>query len=760
MAHSSLNHQPHTASQYQHHNRCSRHHSHNWMERGCLWITPIILLLSFSLSAFASHDNEWHPGSSPSAAHDIGLLFETPEGIKNAPLLDTSVSMHIAGLISRSTVRQTFTNPSQQWIHGRYIFPLPQDAAVDHLRLWVGERVIEGDIKPKELARQQYQAAQQSGKKASLVEQHRPNIFSTQVANIAPGETVIVEIEYQQSVSYEGGLFSLRFPSVVAPRYIPHPVADIPQITTTHSEDNFDSHGWGTATVSDAADIPPLYQTATENDAAPHPAANLPLQLTISLAAGLPLQQIDSPSHTIKVSPSDNNQYHITLNDGAIADRDFVLNWRPSPSQKPQSAFFQQRGNDGKRYGLLMLLPPQPSEQLQHLPRHLTFVLDISGSMHGESIKQAKQALRFGLSQLNADDTFNVIVFNHHARTFSDYPLMASPANIQQAQYFVSQLDADGGTEISTALNLAFNQETNRDKLEQIVFITDGSVGNEESLFEQIRRQRGERRLFTVGIGSAPNGYFMTRAAMIGKGTYTYIGQISEVEQQMNQLFSRLRHPVMRDIGLRWNDGTSVDHWPQPLPDLYLQQPLVVSFIIPEGASHLEIYGLGQHQRWLHTQELPPAEPQASAFAPSPTIENDDQRRPSLQPSSRNGIDVLWARNKISSIKLNPHLTAQEKQNQITAIGLDFHLVTDHTSLIAVDKTPSRPSDSMAQQKSVPPHMPKGWDMASRSLAQTGLASTSLMAFGLLCLLLAGLGFRSPAQRKKHQPQTPTALVP
>ncbi|WP_087018241.1 marine proteobacterial sortase target protein [Thaumasiovibrio subtropicus] len=671
------------------------------------WVGPVVILMAISLSALASPHEEQR-----------GLVYYDQQGAQTAPLLNTDVKMTISGLINRVTVKQTFTNSSDNWINGEYVFPLPDNAAVDQLRLWIGDRYIEGEIQPKAQARETFEQAKQAGKKASLVEQQRPNLFTTAVANVAPNETIIVEIEYQQSVKYEAGEFSLRFPSVVTPRYMAG-LPTTPQqsddtlLIAQHSEMPPLSGGWGIATPP-TNKVNPRYRRDTD--------PVLPLAIKVDLFAGLPIVRIDSPNFKIKTKELNNFHYRVTLNDSSVADRDFVLRWRPAANQRPSAAYFQQNSApDGKRYGLLMALPPQQevgdSDNTQigfePIKQHMTFVLDISGSMHGESIKQAKAALLYGLDRLSTHDWFNIILFNHEAKTYQPQPLQATPEQIRRAKAFVNTLQADGGTEMSPALNLAFNQHAFPDALNQVVFITDGAVSNEQALFEQIQTQRNDRRLFTVGIGSAPNSYFMRRAATEGQGTYTYISVINDVDKQMRLLFDQISNPVMKDITLRWDDGSDVDYWPNPINDLYLQQPLQVTFTIPEQANILIVEGKQANRVWRH--DVPVG---------------------AIRHEGATGLNVLWARNKIDSIELDPHLSKTDQRAKITNLGMTHHIVTAHTSLVAVDKTPSRPAHEEAKDSAVKSHLPNG--MAAPVMAQTGNGSLLLMLIGGLISLCSG----------------------
>ncbi|MFD2179825.1 marine proteobacterial sortase target protein [Veronia pacifica] len=678
---------------------------------------------------------------------DVGLHYQL-NGTRHAvPLLSTKVTMKTSGLINRASVVQTFTNPSNTWIHGRYVFPLPDTAAVDRLKMIIGDRIVEGEISPKVAARKQYEKAKTEGKKASLIEQHRPNIFSTEVANIGPGETVKIEIEYQETVSYRDGEFSLMFPTVVAPRYIPglgnrEPEPAIDDSLTSDVQNNEQSspavsfpaersalsglvtqmpelnRGWAknNTRVPDAKEITPYYRNPTDSE--------LPFEITVELDAGLPLSSILSPTFTIKTDKQGEGRYAITLGHPDISDRDFILNWRPRASAAPQAALFvQPDAQDGNSYGLLMTMPPQAINKAgsivtSSMRKDVMFVLDVSGSMEGESIRQAKAALWYGLRKLSADDTFNLIIFNDKTSRYSDSPLLATEKNLRDVSTFIAGLEANGGTDMLPALHRALDQPPGEGQLGQVVFITDGSVGNESELFQEIQQMLGDWRLFTVGIGASPNRYFMERAAVAGKGTYSYIGNTDKVDKKMRILFDRLSTPSMRDISLATDKG-KLDFWPKPIPDLYLQEPLLVAFRIPKGANEVLVNGKLADTPWHHSVPLGDIAQQAQAT----------------------GIDVLWARNQIKSINLNPEISAEDKKTMITQLGLTHHIVTAHTSLVAVDKTPVRPVDASAVEKGIAIHRPAGMTMALPTgprMAGTGKGSDMLIVLSGL-LMMAGL---------------------
>ena len=244
------------------------------------------------------------------------LVFKSKDGMLAAPTLKTDVHMRITGMIARVKVEQHFKNPTNDWMEGVYVFPLPEESAVDHLDMKIGDRVIKGQIKEKEQeqAKIAYDAAKQEGKKATLLEQERDNIFTTNVANIGPQEEITVAIEYQETLRYDQGQFRIRFPMVVAPRYI----AGAP-LASDFVGTGFSRH---TDQVPDASRItPPVL----------HPRSGLinPVSIKVDLDAGFQLSQLESPYHKTEMK-HDGRRYSISLAAGETpANRDFELVWKP-----------------------------------------------------------------------------------------------------------------------------------------------------------------------------------------------------------------------------------------------------------------------------------------------------------------------------------------------------------------------------------------------------------------------------------------------
>jgi Ca-activated chloride channel family protein len=572
------------------------------------------------------------------------------------------------------------------------------------MKLIIGERIIESEIQRRAEARKTYEQARKSGRKASLVEQQRPNLFTNNVANIGPGESVTVEIAYQQSVTYRNERFSIRFPLTAGVRYIP----GAPRI------DGFDGGGWALNTdqVADASRItPPMTATG-----AGHPN---PVRIEVHLDAGMALSQVTSSYHPIKWMETQPHHYRVSLaNERVPADRDFELTWMPEPGKAPRAALFVQAREDAD-YALLMLLPPEIGWARQNaLSREMIFVIDTSGSMAGASIEQAKEALQLGLERLKPGDRFNIIEFNSQTRNFAPAAVDVTAESLSQARRFVEGLVADGGTEMAGALEAALKNQQENGRLRQVVFLTDGSIGNEEQLFRIINDRLGRSRLYTIGIGSAPNSHFMREAATLGKGTFTYIGDAREVRNKMDHLFEKLEFPVLSDIEIHWSSGAETDYWPRPVPDLYLHEPLIVSFKLDRSESELQLSGRMNGKTWRTTL---------------PVGKGGEAR----------GLDVLWARNKIRSLEQQRSrgVPPEQIKQAITELGLKHHIVTAHTSLVAVDKTPSRPADKASRDAAVPNKMPQGWTMARPTgrLPQTATATQLHLLLGMLLLLL-GLG--------------------
>ena len=633
------------------------------------------------------------------------LLLRAADGSESvAPVLEVDVVLRVAGMVARGSVSQRFANPSDRWLEALYVFPLPEHAAVDGLRMQIGERRIEGEIREREQARRVYEAARANGQRASLLEQHRPNAFTSRVANIPPRSEIRVEIDFQQSVAYRDGEFDLRLPWIVAPRYFP------PGATS------------GEAVADDAA---MLSREAAAAAAAEGVAPDV--ALAIDLDPGVALDAIESPTHALRFEHLDANRLLVTLEDDTVpADRDFVLRWRPTPGRQPMASLFREE-RDGEHYLLLMLLPPAASEAEgppARAPeaREIVFVIDTSGSMGGASIVQARAALRLAIERLEPRDRFNVIAFASETRTLFPKSTHADPGAVERALDFVDGLEAGGGTDMLPALLAALRDERGGDGLRQIVFVTDGCVGNEAQLLSAVRAGLGRSRLFTVGIGSAPNGHFMDGAARFGRGARVSIASPEEVGTRMEALFAKLERPALTELEIAWPDRT--ESWPARLPDLYFGEPLVVTARVSRFLGDVRVSGNLGGRPW--EAALP--------FAPG---------------RSELGIEKLFGRRKIAA-RMDGLITGDSEEDvkrDVLETALEHGLVSRYTSLVAVERTPARPLGEGLAEGRAAPGTPAGFVLPQ------GATPAPLWLAWALASGLAGVGFalraRWTAQRER-----------
>ncbi len=656
------------------------------------------------------------------------LFFKTQEGYRFRLSQQSDYQVTVTGMLARITLTQFFKNSSEEWAEAVYLFPLSEKAVVDGMEMIIGERKIIGEIREKKQAKQLYQQAKKEGKKASLLSQKRPNMFTSEVANIAPGETIKVTINILQPISFVEDEFSLRLPLTITPRFTPH---NKPDEKLTEKTLEFNNGFEYASSVQDSNKPERQLSTGSIESDSDYQQATI----EVTLSTGLALQSISSDNHRIFQSKTELHhnlaeEYKVTLasdyNEKVRLDADFVLRWKPKTSHVPQAAFFTSQDDD-YQYGYVMLMPPG-SQQVTPLPKEITFVIDISGSMGGVSIRQAKQALQYGLrNSLTPEDIFNIVAFESRAYVLN-VPSQATPEFINDAVNMVDTLEAGGGTNMEEALKTAFNtiSQDDENRFKQIVFITDGAVSNETQLFNLIEKELGETRLHTIGIGSAPNSYFMSEAAKAGKGTYRYISNINQVNQQMSQLFNDISRPVMQNVHLEW-PSDNVEFYPKNVPDLYDGQPLLVSARWPEKESQaldtLTVKGQLAGQFWEQTLRL------------------------ATGTSKESGIDKLWAREKVRELNQQYRRVGEEEKQTIKqdvlSLALHHQIMSPYTSFIAIEQKVSRPADQKLSSEKVKNLAPRGSQSATQAvpIANTSLGINSKMMLALyamvICLLLS-----------------------
>jgi Ca-activated chloride channel homolog len=611
-----------------------------------------------------------------------GLTLRGPAGTApvEAVRLATDISVDVSGPTARATVTQAFRNVTADWVEGTYLYPLPEDAAVDGMTLVVGARVIVADIRERAAAKRAYEAAKAAGQSAALTAQERPNVFTNAVANIGPGETVLVQITYQQTIPVSGATRTLRLPLVVAPRYNPAPAP----------VDAVSLDGVAAAArdpVPDRARI-----SAPVLDPALSPPTN-PVAVTVHLRAGFAVGAVHSATHAIRVTETGPEARTVTLAEGVVpADRDLELTWAPVPSRVPGLGLFRETVA-GRTYLLAAVSPPAIEADAAARPaRDVTFVIDNSGSMAGASMRQAKAGLLAGLGRLTLRDRFNVIRFDDTWDALHPEPVPATPAALAEAGAFVAALEARGGTEMLAPLKAALADPHPEDgRVRQVVFLTDGAVGDEDRIFAAIHAGLGRTRLFMVGIGSAPNGHLMRHAAEIGRGSVTEIRDLAQVGERTRALYEKLESPAVTDVTATFSvPGVAVT--PGALPDLYRGEPLVFAARLPGAAEGtVTVSGRVGGRSWTRTLSL------AEAGAGS-------------------SISKVWARSRIGeteTARVTGRLGADAADAAILALALEHGLTTRLTSLVAIDATPRRAPGTPLVAADLPLNLPAGWDFAT-----------------------------------------------
>ncbi|MEM9115338.1 MAG: VIT domain-containing protein [Myxococcota bacterium] len=618
-----------------------------------------LLLLTALPPGFLDGVAEFWRIEDPEAVDRGMLVVEAEDGsARGLAAHDVRVDVVLRGFVAETRVRQTFRNPTEVWLEASYVHPLPESGAVEALKLRIGDRRIEGQIKEKSEARRVYARARARGQAASLLEQIRANLFRTKVANVPPQGEVEVELVIRELLLFADGAFSYRYPIPVTPRFNP-----------TSSPPSEQPTSWALGSVGAGPRIrvdfepglPPAWTTASH-----------------ALAATDRGLEVVEPSSA----------------------QDFVLRWAPAVSDASVAMGFREVFQ-GQTYAAMMVVPPAPERQ-QARAREIVFVIDTSGSMGGPSILQAKRALQLALSRLRPEDCFDVVRFAADAEAMFGTCRSGRRPMVDQAQNWVSRLSAGGGTHMAPALRLAMGSGPKEaERLKQIVFITDGAVGNEPELLAQIRRELGSARLFTVGIGAAPNAAFMRDAARFGRGRFSFIGDLAEVEARMSELLVRLEKPALTSLSVDWG-VSNPDQVPAQVPDVYAGDPML---LVARLSGDVDAVQVRSEDGWSKRILL----------APGP------------------GLHRLWARRRTEGLldEISMGGARAALQAEVLRLGLTHEIVTPYTSFVAVEQRQLRPNGAPLRARTVP-------TPTTGQLPRGGSGFAWLLAAGLLCVVLGG----------------------
>ncbi|MCH8203665.1 MAG: VWA domain-containing protein [Candidatus Hydrogenedentes bacterium] len=583
-----------------------------------------------------------------------------PEG-SLCPLEHTDVDVSISGFIARVTLTQRFSNPYEVPIEAVYTFPMSNRGAVDAMTMTIGDRVINGKIDRREAARRIYEAARAAGHTASLLDQERPNIFTQSVANIMPGSSVEITISYVEYLKYEAGEYEFSFPMVVGPRYNP--------TNTSPIEPDCESCPVGTLRtgldpVPDRSKIsPPVTPEGTR--------AGHDISLIVKLNAGVPIQDIVSDLHEVEIERKDSQRAVIALkNQKEIPNRDFVLRYAVA-GKAIGDAVLTHAGAKGNFFTLI-LQPPDRVAPEQVTPKEMIFVIDKSGSMSGFPIEKAKKAMRLAIEAMNPNDTFNLVSFAGGLGYCFDKPVLNTRENRARALLYLQNLHGGGGTEMMAAIRSALANQNDPERLRVVCFMTDGFIGNDMAILDAIQKHRQTARVFAFGIGNGVNRFLLENMAREGRGASEIVTLESDADAAVQRFHERIQSPLLTDITIDFGGLEIEDLSPSPdkLPDLFASRPLILTGrYTGAGSGIITVRGrtaAGPFERKILV-EFPSEEPANDVLA------------------------SLWARNRIDELMAEDWLGTQlgrpdpNMRESVTKLGLDYALVTQFTSFVAVE---------------------------------------------------------------------------
>jgi Ca-activated chloride channel family protein len=570
---------------------------------------------------------------------ELDAFDKKGKAIGNCPLKQTSVKADISGFLSRVRVTQEFENNFNEPIEAVYVFPLPNNSAVDDMTMKIGERTIRGKILKRDEAKEVYETAKNNGQAASLLDQERPNIFTQSVANIMPNEKITIEISYVENLKYEDGSYEFSFPMVVGPRYKPASMS----------------------TEQKQAITPPVaLKTRAGHD----------ISIEINLDAGVPIEEIRSTSHEIETLNLNSNSANIKLKaEKVIPNKDFILRYDVSGKKINDAILTHSNGKGG--YFSLILQPPDKIESKDVSPKEIVFVVDTSGSMYGFPLDKAKESMKMALDGLYPNDTFNLITFAGDTHVLFDKPVPATKGNLEKAQAFLDGQRGGGGTEMMKAIKASLDPSDSQSHLRIVCFMTDGYVGNEGEILSEIQKHPNAR-VFSFGIGSSVNRFLLDKMAEEGRGEVQYVTLQDDGTKAAKNFHERIRNPLLTDISIDWNGMEVADVYPKRQADLFSAKPLVIyGRYTKSGSGTIKLKG---------------------KFAGAEIV----REIPVNFAENASGNDVLatlWARTRIDDLMSNDYnsvaqngKTKPEIEQTITQLGLEYRLMTQFTSFVAVEE--------------------------------------------------------------------------
>lgn len=653
--------------------------------------------------------------NSEQARRALGMLIaEMSGGKKELPLAGVDISAKVADRIADVTVKQKFRNTYSDHLEAVYIFPLAHSAVVTSFELKVGTRTVKGEVKERQEARQDYQAALSAGKRSALMEQERDDVFTMQVGNIAPGEEVTVEVKYAERLAYfEDGSCEIRLPLVVAPRYI----------SGTPVSGN--ATGWGvnvdTDEVPDASRISPPRLVSGSKD-------NVQLSVTVELLqsseGALQIKDLASTQHVVSTSLADGGVKVELSKEDEVMDRDFIVKWiLAEKSVKPNLITYTDAKGD--TYCMLTVFSPKQDKFLG-VPRDVIFVLDRSGSMQGAKMASAAKSCSILLDTLGPQDRFAICAFdnvNEWLRPHQEWTssidgrfVGADEAGIESGKAYLRTVTARGGTELDMALAESLGELKNRTKKDAsgiIVILTDGQVGNESGVYSRLQTELGDARVFTVGIDTAVNGGILSRMATLGGGTSAVVTPGAKLEKALSQIGREIGVPVLTGLKLEATHGKleSETITPAHLPDLFRGRASTIFFKMSSGL----LTGKGKKKVCVK-----------GTRADGQPYSVEVTEKSLLLPA----ISSLYARSMIRDLEDIYREETRDRsklKKRIIEISLAHSILCRFTAFIAVDHAEVVNKDGSRRTVVQPVHQPSEWEELDSGSLAPGFAGQSTL---------------------------------
>ncbi len=594
-------------------------------------------------------------------------IVEKDGSIVECPLKHTDVKADVSGFIARVNITQTFENPTEDTIEAVYVFPLPHKAAVDSMTMVIGQRKVVGLIKRRDEARRIYEQALMQGQTTALLEQERPNIFTQSVGNIAPAQEVKIQISYVDVLKYDMGEYEFHFPMVVGPRFIPGAPVTSPRPTPQELQGNVSPPVPNTTRVPDAERItPPVLR--------PEARSGHDIGLTVSLDAGVPVQNLSVASHEAEIDRTSDRQATVTLSRAdSLPNKDFVLRYAVV-GDKPEMALLAHTGNYspdarklGRGYFMLMIQPKEDERLKKSPPREIVFLVDVSGSMRGAKTDKTRETMKHMLGFCREQDTVQVVTFASRAQKLFEQPVPVNQGSIQEALNFTNNMRGSGGTHMLQGVKLAIDEPIDQQRIRIIVMLTDGFIGNEAEIIGHVGRKCGDQiRFWTVGIGQSPNMFLIDGVAKQGGGMGKRLGLNDEAELLSHEVMTRIQRAQLANVKIDWGAMQVAETYPARIPELWAGRPVVLFGRYRDGGRHeISVSGMieGEPARWPMTVELPRTEAKHDVLA------------------------KVWARQRVEELMQQTYYAGSPAvEEEVTALALDYGLMSQYTSFVAVDE--------------------------------------------------------------------------